>query len=265
MKRIMSHFGMIVALVLFVSTAAYAGQENNVTVTFFGQSAFKLTSGTKTIYIDPWITGNPVCPIKLEDIDAADLILVTHDHFDHMGDTIAISQATGATVVAVYETAAKLLANSLPADHVLNFGFGRDIGGPIDIDGLQLIMTPAVHSSETGVPVGYIVKFANGPTIYHAGDTAIFSDMELWGRLYPIDLALLPIGGAFTMDARQAAKSLNLLKPATVIPMHYGTFPMLAPNADEFVALAQKKAPDVSVRVLMPGESFVAQPSADVQ
>jgi L-ascorbate metabolism protein UlaG (beta-lactamase superfamily) len=271
MKRIVSRFGIIIALVLLVSTTAYAelgsvmlpgvfDQTNKVTVTFLGQSAFKLTSGTKTILIDPWITGNPVCPITVEDITEADLILVTHDHFDHLGDTIAISKATGATVVAVYETAAKLIADGLPPDHILFGGYGRDIGGPIDIDGLTLIMTPAVHSSESGVPVGYIIKFAGGATIYHAGDTAIFSDMQLWGQLYPIDLALLPIGGGFTMDALQAAQSLRLLTPSKAIPMHYGTFPMLAPNADEFVRLANKIAPSVGVTALAPGESYVLRP-----
>ncbi len=272
MKRIVSRFGIIIALVLLVSTAAYAkfgsvmppysvsDQTNEVTVTFLGQSAFKLTSGTKTIFIDPWITGNPVCPITVEDITEADLILVTHDHFDHLGDTIAISMATGAKVVAVYETAAKLIANGLPPDHILFDGYGRDIGGPIDIDGLTLIMTPAVHSSESGVPVGYIIKFSGSANIYHAGDTAIFSDMQLWGRLYPIDLALLPIGGGFTMDAMQAAQSLRLITPKKAIPMHYGTFPMLAPNADEFVRLAKKIAPGVGVTVLEPGESFVLRP-----
>jgi len=269
MKRLMQLFGAIVVTAMLLVPAANAelsqaalsadmsGQTQKVTVTFLGQSAFKLTSGTKTIFIDPWITGNPVCPITVADITAADLILVTHDHFDHMGDTIAIARKTGAIVVAVYETAAKLVANGLPPENVLYGGFGRDIGGPIDINGITLIMTPAVHSSESGVPVGYIVKFPGGGTVYHAGDTAIFSDMQLWGRLYPIDLALLPIGGGFTMDAMQAAHSLRLLTPVKAIPMHYGTFPMLAPNADEFVMLAHRIAPGVGVIVLNPGESYV--------
>jgi L-ascorbate metabolism protein UlaG (beta-lactamase superfamily) len=269
MKRIVSRIGIIIALALLVSTAAYAelmpsgtyDQTQKVTVTFLGQSAFKLTSGTKTIFIDPWITGNPVCPITVADITAADLILVTHDHFDHVGDTIDIAKKTGAIVVAVYETAGKLMANGLPPENILFGGFGRDIGGPIDINGITVIMTPAVHSSESGVPVGYIIKFPGAATIYHAGDTAIFSDMQLWGRLYPIDLALLPIGGGFTMDALQAAQSLRLLTPAKAIPMHFGTFPMLAPNADEFVKLAYKIAPGLGVTVLKPGDSYVLTPS----
>ncbi len=244
---------------MLLISAAYAGT-GDVTITFWGESAFKLESGGKTILIDPWITGNPVCPVKVEDITAADLILVTHDHFDHVGDTIDIAKRTGATVVAVYETALKLQNNGLPPQNVLFGGFGRDIGGPIDINGISLVMTPAVHSSESGVPVGYIIKFPGGATVYHAGDTAIFGDMLIYGTLYPIDMALLPIGGAFTMDAVQAAESLKLLRPRKAIPMHYGTFPMLAPNADQFVTLAKKMAPGVGVTVLQPGEKYILQP-----
>src|SRR5574337_1179892 len=138
MKRLLSMFGTITVLVtLLLSVTAYAGT-GDVTITFWGQSAFKLESGGKTILIDPWITGNPVCPIKVTDITAADLILVTHDHFDHVGDTIAIAKQTGATVVAVYETALKLQANGLPPANVLYGGYGRDIGGAIDINGISL-------------------------------------------------------------------------------------------------------------------------------
>jgi L-ascorbate metabolism protein UlaG (beta-lactamase superfamily) len=254
---------------MFLFSAAYAGT-GDVTITFWGQSAFKLESGGKTILIDPWITENPLSPVTVDDITKADLILITHDHFDHIGDTvagghaadtIAIAKKTGAIVVAVFETADRLLADGLPPENILFRGFGKDIGGPTDINGISLVMTPAVHSSTSGVSVGYIIKFPGGATVYHAGDTAIFGDMQIWGTLYPIDLALLPIGGSFTMDALQAAKSLRLLTPRKTIPMHYGTFPgILASNADEFVTLAKKYAPGVSVIVLKPGEKYILQP-----
>jgi L-ascorbate metabolism protein UlaG (beta-lactamase superfamily) len=259
MKKLLSMFGTVMALVTLLFSAAFA-ETGDVTITSFGQAAFKLESGGKTILIDPWITGNPVCPITVDDITVADLILVTHDHFDHVGDTIAISEKTGAIVVAVYETAAKFMADGLAPENILYGGFGRHIGGAIDIDGITLVMTPAVHSSGSGVPVGYIIKFPGGATVYHAGDTAIFGDMQLYGSLYPIDIALLPIGGGFTMDGLQAAKSLRLLKPGKSIPMHYGTFPMFAPNADEFVRQAKKISPEVDVIVLSPGEKYVLQP-----
>lgn len=259
MKRLWLALTTMAVFSMLLFSTAFAGT-NDVNITFLGQSAFKLESGGKTVLIDPWITGNPVCPIKASDIKTADVILVTHDHFDHVGDTIDIANRTGATVVAVYETAAKLMNNGLLPQNVLFGGFGRDIGGPVEINGITIVMTPAVHSSESGVPVGYIVKFPGGATVYHAGDTAIFGDMKMYGNLYPIDVAMLPIGGAFTMDAAQAAESLKLLKPGKAIPMHYGTFPMLASDPDQFVALAKKAAPKVDVVVLQPGEKYILKP-----
>lgn len=273
MKRLVPIFGMIVVLTMLLSAAAPAPPgpetllppapkpkvETPVTITWLGHAAFKLESGEKTVFIDPWITDNPTCPIEVEDIAVAHLILVTHDHFDHVGDTIAIAKATGATVVAIPETAARLQADGLPAGNVL-YGVGRNIGGAIEIDGITLIMTEAFHSSETGSPAGYIIKFPGGATIYHAGDTGIFANMQVYGDLYPMHIALLPIGSVFTMDAEQAAESLRLLKPAIAIPMHFGTFPILAPNADEFVELAKKVAPEVEVIVLEPGQSYTLKP-----
>jgi L-ascorbate metabolism protein UlaG (beta-lactamase superfamily) len=268
MKRLLALVAAMAVVSLFLLPAAFAGT-NDVTVTFWGQSAFKLESGGKTVLIDPWITENPLSPVTVADITKADLILITHDHFDHIGDTaagghaadtIAIARNTGAQVVAVFETAARLLGDGLSPANILFGGFGKDIGGPTDINGISLVMTPAVHSSNSGVSVGYIIKFPGGATIYHAGDTAIFADMLTWGSLYPIDLALVPIGGSFTMDALQAAKSLRLLTPRRTIPMHYGTFPgILAPNADEFVSLARRYAPGVGVVVLQPGEKYILQ------
>lgn len=269
MKRFVSFFGMMAVFMVLLSSVAYA--EDDVTITFWGQSVFKLESGGKTVLIDPWITENPFCPVKVADITKADLILLTHDHFDHVGtvgdpltghaaDTIAIAKQTGATVVAVYDTALRLLADKLPPENILNGGFGRLIGGAIDINGISVVMTPAAHSSDSGVAAGYIIKFPDSGNIYHAGDTAIFGDMQLYGKLYPIDIALLPIGGSFMMDAFQAAESLKMLKPRKVIPMHYGTFPMLAPNPDEFIAQATKIAPEVDVVVLDPGESYILKP-----
>ena len=287
MKRLLSMFATMAVLMMFLLSAAYAGT-GDVTVTFWGQSAFKLESGGKTILIDPWITENFACvkystcatKIKVDDITKADLILITHDHFDHVGDThdalgktfpaadtIAIAKRTGAIVVAEYETAQKLLAEGLPPENILNNGYGRSIGGAIDLgviglNGFSIVMTPAVASATTGVATGHIITFPSGATIYHAGDTAIFGDMQMYGTFYPIDLALLPIGGAFQMDAMQAAQSLKLLRPKKAIPMHYATFPMLAPNADEFVAQAKKVAPEVEIIVLQPGGSYILQPKA---
>ncbi len=117
-------------------------------------------------------------------------------------------------------------------------------------------MTQALHSSETGVPTGYIIKLEDGTTIYHAGDTGIFKSMELLGELYNIDIALLPIGSCFTMDPLQAAHAVKMIKPKKVIPMHYKTFPILEQDASRFVSLVKEKAPDVEVIVLDPGQEY---------
>lgn len=265
MKKLLSMFATMAVFTMLLFSAAYAGT-GDVTITYWGQSAFKLESGGKTILIDPWITGNWVSPVTRDQITKADLILVTHDHFDHVGDTIALSMQTGAIVVAEYETAKALMAAGLPPDHILNGGFGRSIGGAMDIKdaaGITIathIMTPAVHSSDSGVATGHIIKFPGGATIYHAGDTAIFGDMQIYGSLYPMDMALLPIGGQFTMDAIQAAESLRLLRPGLAMPIHYGTFPMLASDPGEFVAQAKKVAPYVGIVVLTPGQSYILHP-----
>jgi L-ascorbate metabolism protein UlaG (beta-lactamase superfamily) len=224
-----------------------------VDITFLGHAAFELKSEGKVVLIDPWIEENPVCPIKLEEIEKADLVLVTHDHFDHVGDTIALAKATGATVVTMYETAAKLQELGLPKENVLFGGFGRNKGGALEIKGIEVVMTQAVHS---GFPCGFVVRFPGGGAVYHAGDTAIFQDMVLLPRLYRFHVALLPIGGGFTMDSYEAAKSLRLLKPAVAIPMHYGSFPILEATADKFIALAKEEAPEVEVVVLKPGEAY---------
>jgi len=276
MKKLVPIFAVIVVLTIVLSGAAPsrpAGLDaflpsapkpnviEPVTITWWGHATFKLESGGKTVIIDPWITDNPKCPIEAEDITAADLVLVTHDHFDHVDvrDVITITQQTGATVVAMFEVAARLQADGLPTEYVLNDGAGRNIGGAIEVEGISLVMTAAFHSAATGSPAGYIIKFPGGATIYHAGDTGIFASMQLYAALYPMHVALLPMGGVFTMDAMEAAKSLKLLRPAVAMPMHYGTFPMLAQSADEFVNLAKKEAPRVEVIVLEPGESYTLE------
>ncbi|MBP8984616.1 MAG: metal-dependent hydrolase [Syntrophobacterales bacterium] len=225
-------------------------------ITWLSHAFFKVeTSEGKLIFIDPWITGNPLCPIKLADITRADLVLVTHDHFDHASDAADISKKTGAVVVGCPETVGKLKAGrALPEGQVVFGGFGMNIGGTAQVGGISVTMTQALHSSETGVSTGYIVRLEDGTTIYHAGDTGIFEGMRLFGELYGIDIALLPIGSCFTMDPFQAAHAVKIIGPKKVIPMHYMTFPILEQDASRFVSLVKEKAPEVEVIVLNPGE-----------
>jgi L-ascorbate metabolism protein UlaG (beta-lactamase superfamily) len=221
-----------------------------VKVKFLGHAAF-LIEGSKKILIDPFLSGNPKAAVKPEEVEA-DLILVTHAHGDHIGDAVEIARRTGAKIVAMYDVANYI---SQQAGDVETVGMNY---GPTEIDGVFIVQVPAWHSSSDGVhsignASGFIVKL-DGKTIYHAGDTFVFGDMALFDELYgPIDVALLPIGGHFTMGPREAAKAVELLKPRKVVPMHYNTWPPIAQDPEEFKKLVGEKA---EVVILQPGEEL---------
>jgi len=227
-------------------------------VKWLSHAGFLITSpGQKVILIDPWLTNNPVSPVSTADIKAANIVLVTHDHFDHSADAAQIAKNTGAMVVAQPEVGAKFREQLGVPEQQIVFGVGgMNIGGSINLEGITITMVQAFHSSPTGTPCGYVVRLEDGITVYHAGDTGIFSSMSLIGELYPLDLALLPIGSHFTMDSRQAARAVSLLKPKKVIPMHYKTFPVLEQSADSFVQMVRSQAPGVEVVVLSPGQEY---------
>ncbi|MBS7646979.1 MAG: metal-dependent hydrolase [Candidatus Bathyarchaeia archaeon] len=217
--------------------------------TWFGHAAFKLELADKTVLIDPWLDGNPTSPIKASEIDKADIVYVTHDHGDHLGDAIAICKRTGATFVSTFELGNYASESGVP-DVV-----GLNIGGSVEIKGIKLHVVHAFHTCSRGAPTGVIVE-GEDKTVYHAGDTGLFGDLKFIGQFYKPNLALLPIGGYYTMGASEAAEAVKLLKPKSVIPMHYKTFPVLAQSADEFVERVKKKAPRIKIVVLNPGESF---------
>ncbi len=226
-----------------------------IKVKWLGHSGFKITSPEgKVILIDPWFEGNPKAAGSKDELEKADFLVVTHDHFDHSGDALSIAQTTGATVIAIFEIAVDLKQKGLPESQILNGGNGMNMGGTVSFDGISFTMVQASHSATLGSPAGFIIKLENGFTIYHAGDTGLMSEMALYGELYGIDLALLPVGSVFTMDGLQAAKALQLLSPKYAIPMHYGTFPILEQTPDSFIENGKKFAPSVSIKVLAPGE-----------
>ncbi|GHU91713.1 UPF0173 metal-dependent hydrolase [Deltaproteobacteria bacterium] len=201
-------------------------------ITWYGHSAFKISSPAAAVLVDPFFT--PVSGVTAETVGPADIVLVTHDHADHVGDAVAVCRNTGALLGTIVGTADKLTQAAGIPEHLLLNGIGFNIGGTVEHKGVSVTMTQAYHSSASGAPCGYIITMPDGLTVYHAGDTCIFSGMKLWGNLYAIDVALLPIGGVFTMDARQAALACRLLQCKTVVPMHWGTFPVLAQSAADF-------------------------------
>jgi L-ascorbate metabolism protein UlaG (beta-lactamase superfamily) len=227
-------------------------------IKWLSHACFLITSpGGKVIITDPWLLNNPLCPVKVEDIKTAHVVTVSHDHFDHWMGVAEVAKQTGAVIICQPETADRFKRElGIAEANIVYFGGGMNTGGSVVQQGITVTMTHAFHSSATGCPSGYIIKLEDGTTIYHAGDTGIFEGMRLLGELYPLDLALIPIGGAFTMDPYQASKALSLLKPKKAIPMHYKTFPILEQSADNFVRLAKKEAPKVEVVVLEPGQEY---------
>lgn len=226
-------------------------------VRFLGHAAFEITtSGEKKILIDPWITGNPLCPLKKEELKDPDLILITHDHADHIGEDVPFLVDGSAAVVVTQPELLGKLQEAGVAEKNFIFGTGMNIGGTVEVAGIKVTMVQAFHSAGVGSPCGFIITTEDGKRIYHAGDTGVFADMKLLGQIYPLDLALIPIGSVFVMDPLQAAWAVEMLKPKKVVPMHYRTFPVLVQDASEFAALAKEKAPEVEVLVLEPGQSI---------
>ena len=194
---------------------------------FLGHACFLLREGKNTIIIDPFLTGNPIAASPVEQI-ACQHILVSHGHDDHLGDAVSIARQNGATVIATAEVA-RACAEKGVSSHAMH------IGGKHNFDFGYVRITQAFHGS--GIPgghaCGFIVNFF-GKTIYHTGDTGIFGDMALLGRLESIDVALLPIGDNFTMGIRDAVKAVELAAPGMAIPMHYNTFPVISADPEEF-------------------------------
>ena len=224
-------------------------------ITWLGHSSFRLrTPGGKELLFDPWYTGNPSFPEAARP-KAADLILLSHGHSDHITDAAAMAKATGATVVAIWEITSWLGTKGVQNLEPMNKG------GSITTKGLRVTMTDARHSSSfddngivyLGEPAGFIVTLENGQRIYFAGDTSLFGDMKLIGELYKPDIAFLPIGDRFTMGPDAAAMAARWLGVKQVVPMHYGTFPLLTGTPEQLEK--ELSGSGIEVLVLKPGET----------
>jgi len=213
-------------------------------ITWWGHAAVYI-EGSRTVIIDPFLTGNPVAAITPDEINHADIVIVTHDHGDHLGDAFTICKKTKATLVGIHEIAVMAQENGLEAE-------GMNIGGTIKVKGVTIHMVNALHSCDKGDPAGVVVEM-DGQTLYHAGDTALTYDMKLIGEFFQPDLSFLPIGDRYTMGIPSAAKAVEFTQTKKVIPIHYGTFPLVAADPFEFKKRVGDRA---EVIILKQGESY---------
>jgi L-ascorbate metabolism protein UlaG (beta-lactamase superfamily) len=242
------------------------GNDGRLAVIWHGHSCIELqTPGGTTVLIDPWFA-NPRSPKAAADVDRCDVMLVTHGHFDHLGDAVEIAARTKPTWPCIHEISLWLGA-ALPelGDRVI--GFNK--GGTVAVNGLRVTMTPADHSGGSwdeshkvplylGEPAGFVIELEDGRRIYDTGDTALFSDLGLAPEAQRPDLLMLPIGGHYTMGPRDAAHAIELIGAKRVLPLHWGTFPILAGTPDALrTELAARGLRDVEVLTPEPGETLV--------
>lgn len=228
-------------------------------LTWLGHAAFKITTPSgHVILVDPWVQGNPACPDSLKKLDRVDTMLITHGHFDHIGDAVEIAKKHKPQVVAIPEACAWLGSKGVDNLNAMNKGGTQKVGE------IEVTMVTAVHSCGIqdgdqiiygGEACGYVVRLPGGLVIYHAGDTAVFSDMKIISELYSPEVAMLPIGDHYTMGVREAALAIRMLKAPHVIPMHFGTFPALV-GTPEKLREQTKDVAGLEIHALKPGESL---------
>jgi L-ascorbate metabolism protein UlaG (beta-lactamase superfamily) len=228
-------------------------------LTWLGHATFRITipSG-KVIVIDPWVQTNPMCPEPLKKFERLDTMLITHGHFDHIADAVALGKQFKPQIVAIHEICIWLESKGV------SHANGMNKGGTQRVDEIEVTMVNAIHSCGIqdgdkivygGEACGYIIRLPGGLKIYHAGDTAVFGDMKLIGELYSPDMALLPIGDHYTMGPREAAMAIRLLGVRHVIPMHFGTFPQLVGRPEELRKITQDIS-GLEIHTLKPGDSI---------
>ena len=242
-----------------------------LTITFLGHASFRFESGGSVSYFDPWLDDNPTATLTRDDVDRADVVLCTHGHTDHIGDSYEICKRTGAAFVGHYELCEVAAQVGIPADalHHLN------PGGSVTVKDMEITMTQAHHSHSLsdhvlprplpegvlyhtgGAVAGFVMAYDNGITVYDSGDTCLFSDMQLISQMYRPQVAILPVGGKFTMGVREGARAASLIRADLVIPCHYGEALGQPADIDELARQVELLSPGTAVVPLEPGQSVV--------
>lgn len=235
-------------------------QHPRPTFTYLGHATVRCDlPGGEVVLIDPWVQNNPACPERLKQLDRLDAVLITHAHYDHIGDAVELCKRHKPRVAACFE-----ICNWLSGKGVENCS-GMNIGGCQEVLGLSVTMVRADHSCGIsdgdqilygGVAAGFVVRLPGGYTFYHSGDTALFSDMQLIGEIHRPELAFLPIGDLFTMDPQQAARACRFLGIRKVIPIHWGTFPLLTGTPEKLRDALGDHGISCEMIALKPGESY---------
>lgn len=263
---------VIVAIAIALNPFSSNSQPTNSTqLLWYGQSAFKLTTPSgKVLLLDPWLKNpaNPNGEADLANLDKADLILVTHGHFDHVGDSVEIAKKTKAKLVTTYDLGLAMVNYNGYPKELVTFDTQGNFGGEITLldEEVKVVFVPAVHSSSVasdgspanyyaGNPGGFLISVRDGPVIYHTGDTDLFADMSLIPQWYKVDLMLVCIGDHFTMGPQRAAEAVNLVNPTTVIPMHYGTF-NLSGTPEAFAEALRQKGVRSQLKVMKVSETL---------
>lgn len=233
--------------------------ETSVQAFWLGHSAFKLVSPNGTvILVDPFLSQNPSTPEEFKNQDDVDYILLTHGHADHVGDTLDIAQRTGCQVVSIVELSTLLKNHGLDEDLAVEF----NKGGTIDFDDFSVTLVSANHSSSfqgeyAGDPGGLVITFEDDITFYHLGDTNIFYDLELYGDLYEPDIIAVPMGDYYTMGPEEASMCCDLIQADYAVPIHYGTFPVLTGDPEEFKQFTEEST-ETEVWIPEAGDNFLA-------
>jgi L-ascorbate metabolism protein UlaG (beta-lactamase superfamily) len=229
---------------------------DQVKFTWVGHGTWKVrTARGKDVLIDPWLQTNPVAPDHLKTVDRLDIMVVTHGHFDHVNDAVEVARATNCKVITTAEVAGWLGRQGVSGDNLV----GMNKGGTAEVDGIAFTMVHAEHTSSTpdgayaGEPVGFVIQFENGFKVYYSGDTDVFGDMALIRELEQPEVAFLSIGDFYTMGPRRAVKAVELLGVKTVVPMHFGTFPVLHGSPSQLDELTPG---DVTVLDIKPGDEI---------